>query len=563
MRSRCGSGRRPVPRARRLYSLAITIREPIDARGANLDVQIFGTDIDDRAIEFAQRGPLSAHHGHFPRAPAALVLSKTEGAFCPTRQIREMCVFSVHNVTKDPPFSKLDLISCRNLMIYMDGDLQDRVLRTFHYALKPDGLLFLGSSEGVSAQRQAVHDPGQGRSHLPAARRRRGVSLPCRCKSQAPRHANRVLRANLVAAPATASIAASARLWQILARVPGGRSPQQHCALLGRGSRPYLEPSAGAASLSLQSNLRKSLRIVVRTALQSVVKTGEGWSVEMCLSSSRAQKRSAERHRRAGAGRGRRRTVRRRVPGRPHHRPRAATAADGRPKARKPWPPSRSFAPRERSCRRRSSDLETANEEMKSAAEEYQSVNEELQSTNEELQTSKEEMQSINEELQTVNAEMLAKNDLLSNLNSDLQNLLDSTQIATIFLDDNLRIKNFTPGMSDIFSLREGDRGRPLTEIVSLIAYDDLQRDVAKVLRELTVFERELDLRDRNASSRCASGPIAVSSDVIDGVVHHLCRRDRAQAGRAGAGCHRAPLHRHRQPGRGRHHRDRHFGGGS
>jgi two-component system CheB/CheR fusion protein len=164
-------------------------------------------------------------------------------------------------------------------------------------------------------------------------------------------------------------------------------------------------------------------------------------------------------------------------------------------------------------------DLETANEEMKSGAEEYQSVNEELQSTNEELQTSKEEMQSINEELQTVNAELMAKNELLSNLNGDLKNLLDSTQIATIFLDDNLRIKNFTPGMAEIFSLRDNDRGRPLTDIVSLLAYDSLRRDTAKVLRELTVVERELDLHDRGASFLMRIRPYRSIERMIDGVV--------------------------------------------
>ena len=156
---------------------------------------------------------------------------------------------------------------------------------------------------------------------------------------------------------------------------------------------------------------------------------------------------------------------------------------------------------------------------MKSAAEEYQSINEELQSTNEELQTSKEEMQSINEELQTVNAEMMVKNDLLSNLNNDLQNLLDSTQIATIFLDSSLRIKNFTPGMRDIFSLRESDRGRPLTDIVSLIAYEDLSRDVSKVLKELTLVERELTLHDRGSTFVMRIRPYRSVEQKIDGVV--------------------------------------------
>jgi len=145
-------------------------------------------------------------------------------------------------------------------------------------------------------------------------------------------------------------------------------------------------------------------------------------------------------------------------------------------------------------------DLETANEEMRSISEEYQSVNEELQFTNEELETSKEEMQSINEELLTVNAEMFAKNEALIVLNSDFKSLLDSTQIATIFLDDELCIKSFTAGMTDIFRLREGDRGRPITEIVTLLDYTELQRDFANVQRELSTVEREVHLKESGAT---------------------------------------------------------------
>ena len=137
-------------------------------------------------------------------------------------------------------------------------------------------------------------------------------------------------------------------------------------------------------------------------------------------------------------------------------------------------------------------ELETNNEEMKSANEEYQSVNEELQSTNEELETSKEEMQSINEELQTVNAELNAKNDALLRLNSDLKNFLDSTEIATLFLDSHLRVTNFTPAMTDLFHLRESDFGRAVTEIASRFEYDGLADDVARVLRTLSVIEREV-----------------------------------------------------------------------
>ena len=164
-------------------------------------------------------------------------------------------------------------------------------------------------------------------------------------------------------------------------------------------------------------------------------------------------------------------------------------------------------------------ELEVASEEMKSSNEEYQSVNEELQSSNEELETSKEEMQSVNEELQTVNVEMASKNAQLIHLNSDIKNLLESTDIATLFLDDKLRIKSFTGGISDIFSVRTADIGRPITEIVSLLDYADLQRDVKTVLRKLTVTERRVALKDAAMSFEMRIRPYRTVDNAIDGVV--------------------------------------------
>ena len=164
-------------------------------------------------------------------------------------------------------------------------------------------------------------------------------------------------------------------------------------------------------------------------------------------------------------------------------------------------------------------ELETSNEEMKSANEEYQSVNEELQSSNEELETAKEEMQSVNEELQTINAEMIGKNEMLTRVNSDLKNLLESTQIATIFLDNELHIKNFTPAMTDLFHLRDSDRGRPITEIVTRMHYADLRRDVAKVLRTLTVIEHEVRIAEDETVFIMRIRPYRSVDNVIDGVV--------------------------------------------
>ncbi|KAA0687375.1 PAS domain S-box protein [Neorhizobium sp. P12A] len=499
-----------------VYSLAVVIRELMDARSANLDVQIFGTDIDDRAIEFARAGRYQRTAGISPERLQRWFFEE-DGAFCPNRQIRGMCVFSVHNVTKDPPFSKLDLISCRNLMIYMDSELQDRVLRTFHYALNTDGLLFLGLSEGVSGHPNlfAVQDKA---AHI--FQRRDGdaafptMPIPAQGPARASRLASDLTRGggDRVDRAVRAALAKHSPVFLVVDR-------QSNIVRYSGGEvARYLEPSAGVANLSLLSNLRKSLRITVRTALQSVVKTGVGAVIDNVSVFLEGEHRMLS-------------VIVERVQDTGSEGLYVVAFQEMRMAATEPshddnstLSPQGKAAEQELRAARAQlqatiADLETANEEMKSSAEEYQSVNEELQSTNEELQTSKEEMQSINEELQTVNAEMMAKNDLLSILNSDLQNLLDSTQIATIFLDENLRIKNFTPGMADIFSLRENDRGRPLTDIVSLLAYDDLRRDVAKVLRELTVMERELELHDRAASFVMRIRPYRSVERVIEGVV--------------------------------------------
>uniref|UniRef100_UPI0025E86BA5 chemotaxis protein CheB n=1 Tax=Phenylobacterium sp. TaxID=1871053 RepID=UPI0025E86BA5 len=500
-----------------VYSLAIAIRELIDARGANLDVQIFGTDVDDRAIEVARAARYQRTTGVSPERLKRWFYEE-DGAYIPNRQIRGMCIFSVHNVTKDPPFSKLDLISCRNLLIYMDGDLQDRVLRTFHYALKPNGLLFLGSSEGVSRHEKLfkVEDKA---AHL--FQRREGdaafpaMPMPVQTLPGLNRPAgepgrgvsDRIERAVRTALAKYSPVFLVVDRQSNIVRYSGGEASR------------YLEPAAGVASLSLLSNLRKSLRVVVRTALQSVTKTGEGAVVDNVSVLIEGRQRVL-----SVIVEPVRDTVDDGLFVVAFHEvrvttPEPAQAPDGSARSPETLAAEQELRTVSGQLQATIGDLETANEEMKSASEEHQSVNEELQSTNEELQTSKEEMQSINEELQTVNAEMMAKNDLLSNLNSDLQNLLNSTQIATIFLDEDLCIKNFTPGMADIFSLRDGDRGRPLTDIVSLLAYDDLRRDAAKVLRDLSVVERELTLQDRGFSFVMRIRPYLTVERVIDGLV--------------------------------------------
>ena len=242
------------------------------AHDSTLNVQIFGTDIDDRAIEFARAGRYGRTVGISPERLQRWFY-EIGGDFVPIRQIRSMCVFSVHNVTKDPPFSKLDLISCRNLLIYMDTVLQDLVLRSFHYGLNPHSLLFLGLSEGVSSHTDlfTIYDKG---AHLFVRRDADGafpnLPIPLHQPTATPvpesykGYGDRVER-NVRAALAKYSPAFLVVDRQsTIVRYSGGEVVR------------YLEPVAGPASLSLMSNLRKNLRSVVRGALQSVMKTGDG-----------------------------------------------------------------------------------------------------------------------------------------------------------------------------------------------------------------------------------------------------------------------------------------------
>ena len=400
----------------------------------------------------------------------------------------------------------------------MDADLQDRVLRTFHYALKPNGVLFLGLSEGVSRlthlfasldkkhhifQRQEADATFQ---NMPFTGGARVQESHHGGTPTIPAGDDRIDKSARRALAKYSPIYVVIDRHENILRFSGGE--------VGR----YLEPSAGAASLNLFRNLRKTLHPAVRAALQTMFAThgpvvhdnvairidGRSCPVTVIvepISGGRGE---------AGL------SVIAFLEG--SH----GTDRNGGTSANAPDTAAvRAIEHELRTVRAQLQssidDLETANEEMKSAAEEYQSVNEELQSSNEELETSKEEMQSINEELQTVNTEMSSKNDTLMGVNSDLKNLLDSTQIATMFLDNSLRVKNFTPAMTDVFHLRESDRGRPVTEIVSLLAYDDIARDVAKVLRDLATVEMEVKAVDAAYIMRIR--PYRTVDNVIDGVV--------------------------------------------
>jgi len=504
------------------YSLAILVAEEMEKREERRtqQVQIFATDIDDRAIAQARSGRyLMASAGLSPERAGKWFTPEGDGHVV-IRAIRDMCVFSTHDVTRDPPFSKLDLISCRNLLIYFENGLQDRAMRTFHYALRPDGALFLRSSEGVNrntkffASLDKKHrlyrrcDDGRSRPETPQplahAMPRAPVAMP-RAPLFSDDHLDKSARRALeVFSPAYVIVDKN----NDIRRFSGSEA--------GR----FLETSAGHASLNLFTLLRKPLRPVVRAALATLAKTRE-----VVVHDRMALKIDGDS-----------KSVKVIVAPLADNETQEGYCVVAFQEMNAAAPLLDSMAPDQMfhaniqlledelftvkaQLDAAVSEFEVVNEEMRAANEEFQSANEELQSSNEELETTKEEMQSVNEELQTVNGEMIAKNALLVLVNSDLKNVLESTEIATLFLDNNLHVKSFSPGMRDLFHLRDADFHRPINEIATLLSYADLASDAARVIRSLAIQEREVENATTGAAYIMCIRPYRRVDNLLDGVV--------------------------------------------
>ncbi|HET6632426.1 MAG TPA: chemotaxis protein CheB [Rhodanobacteraceae bacterium] len=522
-----------------VYSVAIALREARQRQAGAPQVCIFATDIDARALETARSGHYSqALPGLSPERRARWFVEDGNG-YTVVKELRAMCVFSPHSLARDPPFSKIDLVLCRNVLIYMQADLQERVLRKFHYALKPEGWLFLGLSEGVSRSAQLFE--AVDKKHR--IYRRSEAPTPALQELSPPEPA-RDHASDRAPAGMTAR-AGEDRLDRAARRVMEKHSPayvviDRHHQILrfsGGETGRYLEPSAGAASLNLFSIVKKALRPTVRATVKAAIATEQAvvhGKVTVRLDGDRRAITVLAEPLEGEAGLC--------VVAFQDEGPAGGVGAGPGDKAG-----DTGIAELEQELHVTKAqlhatinELESTSEEMKSANEEYQSVNEELQSSNEELETSKEEMQSMNEELQVVNAELGNKNDRLTQVNSDLSNLLTSTEIATIFLDNDLRVKSFTAGMKELFHLRESDHGRPITDIVARLDYADLRADVRKVLRSLAPIEREVSIHGEETSFILRIRPYRTVDNVIDGVVMTFVditerKRHEAERGRLAA----------------------------
>jgi two-component system CheB/CheR fusion protein len=483
------------------YSVGIALTEFLQRDHAGKRIQIFATDVSEAAIEQARSGvyPTSIEADVSPDR-LRRYFTKHDGGYRVSKMIRDLCVFARQDLTKDPPFSRLDLILCRNVLIYMDTVLQKKLLSVFHYALNPNGFLVLGQAETVGAQATlfALVDK-KFRIH----RRKATAALPAMTFPVDYAAAGLPAKRPQPEAPATEKMLLSEVSRVLMDRFapPGVVVDSDMQIVQFRGQTgAFLEPAPGEASLNVLKMAREGLLYGLRTALHAArksrtpvhkdglqVRSGQGWkpvSVEVIPLAAA---------------------------GRMHylvlfydHGPRVVTPkkpepAPARPK-RSDVPKQIEFLQRELAASREYlqsiiQELEAANEELQSANEEILSSNEELQSTNEELDTAKEELQSTNEELNTVNEEMHGRNEELSRVNSDLVNLLGSVQIAIVIVNSDLRIRRFTPMAEKVLNLIPADLDRSIAHINPNLDGVNLEPLITECIDSIAPIEREV--RDR------------------------------------------------------------------
>jgi two-component system CheB/CheR fusion protein len=518
----CATGEEP-------YTIAMLCRDFMDSIKNRFSVQIFATDLNSEAIEMARLG-------NYPESistdvPAEFLeryFIKEGGFYHIKKEIRDMVVFALQNVITDPPFSRIDLVTCRNLLIYLGAELQKKVLPLFHYALNRHAFLFLGSSESIGEftdlfspldrkwKLYTRKDAGSGREvfpylHTPTVTDRR-ITAPATgytSSTEIPTH-REVVEKLIMESYGPAGVLINEK--------------EEILYIHGRTGK-YLEPASGefTAKNSILDMARPGLKIELAQSIRKVVKgkteirsdrlriktNGEELLINLVVKpvSELASMKghllvifeNAPYEEANGA----------------ETEPNDSTEAGEHPRVRQL---EHELISTREYLQATVEELETSNEELQSTNEELQSSNEELQSTNEELETSKEELQSVNEELNTVNTELQHKIEELTRTSNDLNNLLASTDIGTIFLDTHLNVQRFTPTMTDFINVIQTDVGRPLAHIVTNLKYGKLVEDAQEVLRTLVPKEQEIQTNDdRWYSMRIL--PYRTVENVIDGVV--------------------------------------------
>ncbi len=510
------------------YTIAILCQDFMDSLSTRFSVQIFATDLNNEAIE-------TARLGNYPESISTDVPSefleryftKEVDFYRIKKGIRDMVVFALQNVITDPPFSRIDLVTCRNLLIYLGAELQKKVLPLFHYALNQQGFLFLGPSESIGEftdyfsvldRKWKLYTRTDGEwgqesflhLHRPTATDRR-ITAPATgypTSIDRPRH-REVVEKLIMENYGPAGVLVNEK----------GEVLYIH----GRTGK-YLEPASGdfTAKNNIVDMARQGLKMELA---QSIRKAGKE-NTEVRSDRLRVKMNGGELLinlvvkpiSEPASMKGQLLVTFQDVPEQANGvivEPTESTEAEEPHRVRQL---EHELLSTREYLHSAVEELETSNEELHSTNEELQSSNEELQSTNEELETSKEELQSVNEELNTVNAELQQKIEELTRTTNDLNNLLASTDIGTIFLDCRLNVQRFTPTMTDFINLIQADVGRPLAHIVTKLKYGRLMEDAKEVLRTLVPKEQEIQTNDdRWYSMRIL--PYRTVENVIDGVV--------------------------------------------
>lgn len=518
------------------YSLAILLMEHPATLHAHYQFQVFASDLDENSLA-------RAREGLYPAAIEADVSpERLERFFTPQgnhyqvrRELREAVLFTNHSVLRDPPFSRLDLVSCRNLLIYLQREMQEYVFDIFHYALKPGGYLFLGSSESAEAvpdlfeildktHRIYQTKPWQGvYPHVPSL----PLSIP-----HTP-HVDLRVRSVGNLPRFTADLASLDEQHQRTLEAYGPPSiliNEDYSILhISETAGRYLLQPRGPITSDLIKLVRPELQFELRSALLRAFEDNKSFLSQPITVQFDGQARRVLVfvHPRGKVEQGR------------HRSPdRQALVAFLEDELREPTDETAESAASHDQARKNAlvmqlesevqhlreqlqaivEEYDSSNEEMKAANEELQSINEEYRSATEELETSKEELQSVNEELQTVNNELKNKLEEISRAHSDLENLMGSTEIATLFLNRELKIQRFTPGISDVLNVMSSDRGRPISHLTHKLAYNELVQDAEKVLKDLVPVEREVE-GEKGRWYLVRHRPYRTVDDEIDGVV--------------------------------------------
>lgn len=482
------------------FSLAILIRECLEECHLEdrIRIQIYGTDIGSEGIEFARKGRYPQNIvADVPPAWLKKWFVEEGNSYVVHKDIRESVIFAVQNLISDPPFTKLDLLCCRNLLIYFTTDLQKKICPLFSYALVPHGILFLGTSESLNCD-EGLFDPLDGKWKIferttssPNYLTTRPVSdfMPVHHYDTKP-----VSHQNL--SKKLPDLVGSLLLEYYTPPSVLVNREGEIVYFSGKTGK-YLEPAPGRPDLNIYPMMQEDCRIEFGSAFHQVLETQETLTVHDLHTEQGGTEQRFEMTLHPITDNNELKdlilVVFRDLPPKPKRR-RSRKTPDGEE--------TRTSELEEELKKLKNhlasvlEDKQTKEEELKSMNEELQSSNEELQSTNEELSTSKEELQSLNEELRTVNAELESKNTELNRVNADIKNLLNSTDIATIFLDKDMQITQYTPKVLPLYKLIDSDIGRPLSDMVTNLAYDQVIPDARRVYDTLIIQEKNVQTKD-------------------------------------------------------------------